>query len=67
MKNCAQMTLESACPAIGLDGWQSAPDFGAYSSGTLSSIRENFAQELTFKRFVVVFKIYLFYYFLIIK
>jgi len=38
--DCARMILESACPEIESDGWHSAPGFGAYMFGTLSSILE---------------------------
>jgi hypothetical protein len=52
------MILESACPEIESDGWHSAPGFGAYMFGTLSSILEMLRDEHSSVFFYFYFKNY---------
>jgi hypothetical protein len=58
LTDCARMILESACPEIESDGWHSAPVFGAYMFGTLSSILEMLRDKHS-----SVFYFYYYYYY----
>lgn len=81
LTDCARMILESACPEIESDGWHSAPGFGAYMFGTLSSILEKLRDKhssvffiilniiiiiTTFKKENQIYLIIIFYYIMII-
>jgi hypothetical protein len=48
------MILESACPEIESDGWHSAPGFGAYMFGTLSSILEMLRDKHSSVFFIII-------------
>ena len=58
------MILESACPEIESDGWHSAPGFGAYMFGTLSSILEMLRDKhSSVFFFIIIIKNYYYYYY----
>jgi hypothetical protein len=58
------MILESACPEIESDGWHSAPGFGAYMFGTLSSILEMLRDKHSSVLFIIIIIKTFFYYYL---
>jgi hypothetical protein len=53
-KECARMTLESACPEIGLHGWHSVPVFGALFIMGRFHRSLKIAEGSTFKRLFII-------------